>query len=274
MPELPEVETIRRDLAKGLARQSFERIDVIDRRVIRQSVAEFRRRLLKCTVAVVDRRGKAIIIRLDPGADFLVIQPMMTGQLIFQSQLQLEKATKATFLLSNGMYLHYNDQRLFGRLQVVSRLSEIPYLKDIGPEPLSPAFHPAWLAGALTGRRTKIKALLMDHRFVAGIGNIYASEILFRSGIHPLRSADSLKRGEIESLHTATVKILTEAVRLRGTSMRNYRDGAGRKVNFKNRIQVYGRDGESCTGCGRPIMKAVVQQRSTFFCLHCQPAAS
>ena len=269
MPELPEVETIARDLRRKILDQKIEDITVYDARVIRQPVKEFTRALKGRRFKKVSRRGKALILELDNGRYF-VIQLMMTGQLINSARPRQDKVTKVSLRLSNGRYLHYNDQRLFGRLQVVDTLEQIPYFNKLGPEPLTNGFSPSWLAKKLKEKKVPIKALLMDHTFVAGIGNIYASEILFQSRINPKRPAHRLKKEDINKLHAATRKILTEAIRWRGTSMNTYRDANGEKGGFIRRIKVYGRENEDCSRCKTPLSKILQRGRSTFFCPRCQ----
>jgi formamidopyrimidine-DNA glycosylase len=270
MPELPEVETIKRDLTKGLLGKVLVDTVVYDDRVIRGArAADFSAQLKGCAVKAIARRGKAIILTLSSGK-YLVVQVMMTGQLIFSADSAAMPMTKITFRLSNGVYLHYNDQRLFGRLQIVDDLMAIPYLQTIGPEPLSEDFQISWLAGKLKKRSMPIKTLLLNPQFVAGIGNIYASEILFVSKIHPRRRAGKIKAEEIKRLHRATIDVLKEAIRRRGTSMRNYRDGNGQEGGFMKRIKVYGRENEQCYHCHGPIYKIVLSGRSTFFCKKCQ----
>ena len=270
MPELPEVETIKRDLTKSLPGQVITDVQVYDDRVIHGcSAAAFRETISGSSVKAIARRGKAIIITLS-NDKYLVVQVMMTGQLIFSAAFTAMPMTKITFSLSNGRYLHYNDQRLFGRLQIVGDPREIPYLQTIGPEPLSREFQVAWLSGQLKKRSMPIKTLLLNPQFVAGIGNIYASEILFASKINPRRPARKVKPQEIAKLHQAIIDVLKEAIRWRGTSMRNYRDGKGQKGGFMNRIKVYGREHAQCPKCRAPITKIVLSGRSTFFCKRCQ----
>ena len=269
MPELPEVETIARDLRRKIPDQTVTDITIYDARVVRQPVKEFTRTLKGQRFTRITRRGKALILELDNGRYF-VVQLMMTGQLIDSARPRQDKVTKVSLRLSNGRYLHYNDQRLFGRLQVVDTLEQIPYFCKLGPEPLTDGFSPSWLAKKLKGKKVPIKALLMDHTFVAGIGNIYASEILFQSRINPKRPAHRLNKEEIVRLHTATKKILAEAIRWRGTSMNTYRDANGKKGGFMRRIKVYGRENEGCPRCKTPLLKILQRGRSTFFCPQCQ----
>ncbi len=287
MPELPEVETIRRDIEKFLVSKKIKKISVFDPRVIRnKSCREFIDHLNGKKIRKVDRQGKAIILqfgtirdtsqnRMCPDSSnqgYLVIQPMMTGQLIQSRHLDqpVPRVTKVVFHLSDDSYLIYNDQRLFGRLTWVNNLAEISYLKSLGPDPLSKEFNPYWLDQSLKRHKMPIKSLLMHQNFISGIGNIYASEILFKARILPRRPAFSLTRREVKKLHRAAIDILDQAIRYRGTSMINYRDGYGRKGRFINRIKVYGREDEACSKCQSPIRKIVLSGRSTFYCEKCQ----
>lgn len=273
MPELPEVETIKRDLAKTILGKRIEETVIFDKRVIKDlSNRNFIQQIKGCEFKDIWRRGKAIVIAFDQ-QKYLVVQVKMTGQLIYQPQWNQEsrlKETKVAFRLSNGHYLLYNDQRLFGWLYLVGDLKTVPYLTTIGPEPLKDEFTTQWLYNALKKRKTPIKTLLMNQNFLAGIGNIYASEILFRAGIHPQKVSLKLNKKEIDALHLSIKDILEEAIRYRGTSIRNYRDVEGKKGKFMNRIRVYGREKESCYVCKEPIHRIVQCGRSTFFCKHCQ----
>ncbi len=269
MPELPEVETIARDLRDKIIGQKVKNIDVYDARVVRQPVEEFTRALKGRRLNSIARRGKALVIELD-NRHYFVVQLMMTGQLIDSPRPRQDKLTKVSFRLSSGRYLHYNDQRLFGRLQTVDDLKRIPYFQKLGPEPLKGQFSVPWLVEKLRGKKVPIKALLMDHTFVAGIGNIYASEILFQSRINPKRPAHRLNEEEIETLHAATRKVLAEAIRWRGTSMNNYRDANGEKGGFMGRIKVYGRENQGCSRCKTVLTKILQRGRSTFYCPTCQ----
>lgn len=270
MPELPEVETIARDLRRDILNQRVRNIAVYDDRVIRgQSPQQFIQSLKGRRLEKILRRGKALILELNNGRYF-VIQLMMTGQLIYAAGPARAKETKVILRLSNDQYLHYNDQRLFGRLQVVDSLRQIPYFRKLGPEPLAARFSTKWLKEKLREKKVPIKPLLMDSTFVAGIGNIYASEILFQSRINPKRYAHRLKKEEIKNLHAATRKVLTQAIRLRGTSMNTYLDTSGKEGLFMKRIKVYGRENEHCPQCRTPLARIIQRGRSTFYCPRCQ----
>lgn len=272
MPELPEVETMCRDLQTRVAGKTIAAVKVYDARVIRNASGQaFVRKLKGCGIVEVSRRGKAALLRLTSG--WLVAQPMMTGYFHYHADgesPEIVKATKIRISLTDGSTLLYNDIRMFGRIYLVKALEDVSYLQRIGPEPLAGDFTPQFLQEKTRLRRVPIKTLLMDYTFVSGVGNIYASEILYKSRIHPLRQANSLKAKELRAVWQHTREILTEAIAMRGTSMRDYRDASGEKGEFLNRIKVYGREGERC-GCGKgTIEKIVMAQRSTFFCKHCQ----
>jgi len=269
MPELPEVETIKRDLAARIIGLTIQSIDVYDERVIKDfGQQKFKKILTGKTIENVERRGKAIILKFKDNG-FLIVQVKMTGYLLY-GEKQSSNETKVIFKLSNGKYLTYNDQRTFGWLIVTDNLRKIPYLNTIGPEPLGAVFTSNWLKEHLQRRKTPIKTLLMNQHFLAGVGNIYASEILFSAYIHPQKPANRLKEDEVHALYQATVDILNEAIDYRGTSIRNYRDSRGRKGSFINRIKVYGRENKHCPRCAKPIIRIVQSGRSTFYCQNCQ----
>ena len=271
MPELPEVETIKRDLEARLPGLTIQRVDVLDQRVIRGlSKTAFVRMLRGQKIGRIKRRGKALIFCFEGKPFSLVVQLMMTGQLIYTAVPSTIKATKVVFTLSNEHTLLYNDQRLFGRLQILEDEARLPYFARLGPEPLGANFTLAWLQIQLRRYRTAIKVLLLNHQFIAGIGNIYASEILFAARIAPDRPAQSLTTADMRRLYAAIRMVLQSAISLRGTSMNTYRDAAGEKGAFSSRIQVYQRSGEPCPVCRRPIEKKNLNGRSTFFCPHCQ----
>jgi formamidopyrimidine-DNA glycosylase len=267
MPELPEVEIIVRDLSKSLAGKAFSRVIVHDDFLLRQPKADFIRRLKDQGIGRITRRGKAIIIHLSSG-EFLVVQVIMTGQLIVDGAK--DKHTRLTFDLSDGSKLLYNDQRRFGQLRVVAHLSEIKHFNILGPEPFSKEFNPALMQEAFCKTTRPIKNLLLDHTFVAGIGNIYACEILFRSRLSPQRQASRISMAETGTIHRHIVEVLKEAIVHRGSSMRNYRDGAGKKGRFNERLAVYARQDLPCPRCKKPIQRIVQAGRSTFYCGHCQ----
>jgi len=267
MPELPEVETIVRDLNKSIQGKIFSDAIVHDDFLLRQDAKDFVRRLENQVIGKISRRGKAIIIHLDAG-EFLVIQLMMTGQLIVDGPK--DKHTRFTFSFSDGSVLLYNDQRRFGQLRVVGDLSEVKHFNILGPEPFSNEFTPAYMRAVFQKTLRPIKNLLLDHTFVAGIGNIYACEILFRSQLNPKRQARRISLQSSKVIHRYIRAVLKEAIVHRGSSMRNYRDGSGKKGRFNERLSVYAREGLPCPRCGKLIKRIVQSGRSSFYCGHCQ----
>lgn len=267
MPELPEVETIVRDLNKSLRSKTFSNVIVHDAFVLRQQQKDFIRRIKGQAISKITRRGKAVIVHLASG-EFLIIQLMMTGQLIANGAKDLH--TRITFNFSDGSRLLYNDQRRFGQLRVVAHLSEVNHFNILGPEPFSKDFNPSLMSEAFHKTIRPIKNVLLDHTFVAGIGNIYACEILFRSRLSPRRQARRISRTEVKAMHRNIIEVLEEAIVHRGSSMRNYRDGAGQKGRFNERLAVYSRQGLPCPRCQKPIQRITLAGRGTFYCGHCQ----
>jgi formamidopyrimidine-DNA glycosylase len=269
MPELPEVETIKNDLQKSLPGLQITDIDVIDPRILKAChQPDLTVALRGKTIQAVSRRAKMIVMAFKEGG-FLCAHMKMTGQLIYGKRLD-QKETKLIFKLSNRMFLNYNDQRLFGRLFYLSTLDKDAYLSTLGPEPLQNGFTARWLAEAVKRHRIPIKTLLLNQRFIAGIGNIYASEILFDAKINPQKKARRLSKVEVDSLALSVRRVLSEAIKYRGTSMRNYRDPNGQKGRFIERLKVYNREHQQCPVCRNSIRRIVQSGRSTFFCQHCQ----
>jgi len=267
MPELPEVETIVRDLSGSLQGKIFSQVIVHDAFLLRQSQKDFIRRLEGQSIGKITRRGKAVIVHL-ASEKFLVIQLMMTGQLIVNGPK--DRHTRLTFIFSDGSRLLYNDQRRFGRLLVAAKLDEITHFNILGPEPFSERFDPAYMHDAFRKTTRPVKNILLDHTFVAGIGNIYACEILFRSGIRPQRQARRINLAGTRAIHRTILEVLSEAITHRGSSVRNYRDGEGQKGRFNERLMVYARQGLPCPRCQKPIQRLIQAGRSTFYCKHCQ----
>lgn len=277
MPELPEVETIKRDLEKLVLGLKITQVIIHDVRVIQNQIkGKFEDELKGLTIVKITRRAKAMVIQFNHHR-YLVVHLKMTGQMIYGEDLkqtQKLKETKVVFKLSNGKYLNYNDQRLFGRLILTDDLQKVAYLNKLGPEPLEKEFASSWLIATVKElskrRKTAIKVQLLDQTFIAGIGNIYASEILFDAKVDPQKRLHRLNQDELTRIHRSTVKVLNAAVKQRGTSMRNYRDSAGEKGNFMKTIKVYGRENEGCFNCKSLIQRISQAQRSTFYCAACQ----
>lgn len=283
MPELPEVETIARQL-RGL---------VVDR-----TISEFESRWVRLTepepaevvgarlrgrrIRDVRRRGKFVVFDLD-GGEALVVSLRMTGKLLFGVEDVDERYVRGEIRFEDGTAMRFSDTRKFGRMAVIDastldgngkqRRPKMPLHASLGQEPLARGFTVAWLRSLLRRRpRAAIKVLLLDQRAIAGIGNIYAIEALWRARIHPLRKAGSLRGDEIGRLHEAIRWALRKGIRLGGASPSDYVDARGNKGRMQREFQVYARAGEPCPRCGRAIVRTVVGGRGTFHCPRCQRA--
>jgi len=272
MPELPEVETIRRGLLEKVKGKRVSRVKVEKEKSLKMvSPSEFERRLVGKIFSDIKRRGKYLIICLDSEST-LVIHLKLTGRLIFSKSGEMPKYTKIVFTFDDGSQLFFSDMRGFGEVHLVegTNFQTIPGLAEIGPEPLESNFNAEALVHLLEKRRGKIKPVLMDQRVIAGLGNIYSQEILFRAGIHPERDASTLSKEEIKTIYENLTTVLGEAITLKGTSTDAYVDLNGRKGNFEVRLQVYGREDQACSKCGSPIRKKKIAGRGTYFCPECQ----
>jgi formamidopyrimidine-DNA glycosylase len=260
MPELPEVETVVRSLAPHLPGRRIISARFTSKFVTpgnRQALAD---KFAGRTIQSVTRRGKYILMTLDRGT--LVVHLGMTGRLLIDGPNGEPGAhTHGVFVLDEGT-LVYRDPRQFGRI-----LAD-PDLSHLGPEPLSVTLEE--FRARLKRHKTRIKALLLNQNFVAGVGNIYADETLFAAGVHPLAPSQKLSAAKIEAIHTAMREILGAAIRMGGSSISDYVNARGEKGFFQLEHRVYGREGEPCAVCGRPIRKITVVQRGTHYCPRCQ----
>jgi len=273
MPELPEVETVARGLQTSLVGRSIVDVQVRwARSVAPLGPVAFSRRLAGQTVTDVERRGKWVVIVLS-GGDALLVHLRMTGRLMLEAEACLDdRHLRVILFLDDGWRLHFIDQRKFGRMVLTAHPQQV--LGDLGPEPLGADFTPERFAAMLARRRGRIKPLLLDQRFLAGMGNIYTDEALWRAGVHPLRRADSLSPGEVCQLHASVRAVLRAAIASGGTTLSDgaYQQSDGRSGEFAGRLAVYGRVEQSCPRCGMAIERIVVGQRGTHFCPRCQPA--
>jgi formamidopyrimidine-DNA glycosylase len=261
LPELPEVETVVRSIASHLAGRTIERAELYSRRVTRGGLTRTARRLTGRVIQQVRRRGKQIFADLDRGV--LYIHLGMTGKLLWNGAPG--KYTRALFELDKGLLL-YDDIRQFGRVEFYETLPKL--LERVGPDALSVSL-PEFRA-RLAGRRGPIKALLLNQSFVAGVGNIYADEMLFAAGIHPRAKAGSISAKRAERLHAQLLTVLQAAIEHRGSSISDYVDAAGERGRFQDMHAVYGRAGQPCPRCGTAIRRIVVAQRGTHYCARCQ----
>ncbi len=268
MPELPEVETIRRDLIRDVKGKKIKDVEILSPRVIKEPrPSEFKRRLKGAAFKDFLRRAKVLAMKLSTG-EYLVVHLRMTGQLIYSAEKQAK--ARVIFVLSGGKYLNFNDQRLFAELRVVGDWQKLKFVQELGIEPLEKEFSAQKFKEMLAGKKTKIKPLLMDQTFIAGIGNLYAQEALFLAGILPGRAAKELKAQEIKKLHSAIQKVLREGIQYRGSSVDEYVNGRGEKGGYQLRLKVYDREGEPCVRCKAKIKKIKLGGRGTCFCSRCQ----
>ncbi|MHB9095677.1 MAG: DNA-formamidopyrimidine glycosylase [Eubacteriales bacterium] len=273
MPELPEVETIRRSLEEKLKGKTFVGVEVfLDKMLKGANPEDLGTEISGRKINGIERRGKYLIIHLAGGVA-MVIHLRMTGQLLYCSPEQ-EKAkhTHVIFHLNDKCQLRFADQRQFGKIQLVQtkELENLAGIKNLGVEPFSDAFTREFLKKEMRNRRTKIKPLLLDQTFVAGIGNIYADEALFLARINPERVAATLSPREVSQLHRAIREVLLSGIENKGTSIKDYVDGNGNPGTNQDKLKVYGRDGQPCAKCGRAIEKKSIGGRSSHYCPRCQ----
>lgn len=274
MPELPETETIARDLDRELAGARILEVRVTRPDVLREvEPGAFARRLLRAEIVRAWRRAKLVVIDLSTD-ERIVVQPRFTGALLIDAGALPEAERRYSTLelvLDDRRSLHYRDIRRLGTVALMSRQRFAEYTAPLGVEPLDPAFTGEHLSVLLRGSRQAIKKVLMDQRVVAGIGNIYANEALWRAGVDPSRTSHSIRSAEASELRNAIVEVLVESIAHRGTSFRDYRDASGDRGAFVERLAVYGRAGDPCLRCGRRLIGThAIDDRMTVLCAHCQ----
>jgi formamidopyrimidine-DNA glycosylase len=273
VPELPEVETVRRRLAPSLEGRVWRNVEISDPRLTRPlDPVEVARELDGERVDRLDRRGKYLIVRFESGRALLV-HLRMTGSFEHSADGELadDPYRRAAVELDDGAELSYRDVRRFGTWLLLEPEDVEAYIDDrVGPEPLGDAFRSRDLAARLAGRRAPIKAAILDQRTVAGVGNIYADEALWRAKLHPLRPAASLDAKEVQALHRALRKALETGLERQGSTLRDYRLPDGGSGSMQDEFKVYGRGGDPCERCGTPIDKIRVAGRGTWYCPHCQ----
>lgn len=271
MPELPEVETVCRTLAPWLVGRTLYRVDLKWPKLLRETRKEALSRLIGCRIRGLRRRGKMIFIDFESGKT-LLFHLKMTGQLFLASKAEpRDRHLRLILTFDNpDLELRFRDPRKFGYLMVFPTAEEtkLPFLNRLGPEPES--LSRRRFLSLFSRHKGKIKPLLLRQDFIAGIGNIYADEILHEAGIHPERAVNSLTDEELGRLYNAMKRVLARAIRHRGTSVRDYRDGLGERGSFQNQLKVYGRQGEKCRRCQATVERKKVSGRSAFFCPGCQ----
>ena len=268
MPELPEVETIRSQLAPRLAGRTLVRVEILDPRLTRPiDLFEVAEELEGDSIVAVERRGKYLVVRLQSGLALLV-HLRMTGSFGFEPTSH----ERAVLELDDGTRLAYRDVRRFGTWLVLEDAELEPYLAGKnGPEPLGARFTAYWLATRLAVRRAPVKAVLLDQRVVAGLGNIYADEALWRARVNPLRPAESLDPDEVRRVHRSIRAALRAGIERQGSTLSDYRTPEGSRGGMQEEFRVYGRDGLPCPRCGTTISKTRVGGRGTWYCPRCQP---
>ncbi len=273
MPELPEVETIRKSLT---AIQSATITGVVFGTftgcLAGMEPSDFQQSVTGCRVETIGRRGKYLLLGLSSG-DTIAVHLRMTGELtIVDAGTALSPHHHLTLTLNGERELRFRDTRKFGRIRLMDPEGLAELGRSLGPEPLGKELTPDRFAAMLRNRRRAIKPLLLDQKFIAGIGNIYADEALFAAGIHPLRPADSLDEGEAQGLLDAIRQVLSGSIERNGTTIRDYRNGLGQPGTNQDYLRIYGREaGDPCPRCGGSVLRLVVAQRGTKLCPSCQP---
>lgn len=286
MPELPEVETIVLDLNKKIIGKKIKGVEINLPKIVQNKKKHFLDYLIKNKVEKIDRRGKLIIFYFSkPSNLYLLVHLKMTGQLIYKNNNKViagghsqdktlddlpNKYSHVIISYSDQEKLIYNDVRQFGYLKLVDQEGLAQALSKFGVEPLGVDFTQDLFENLISKKKKNIKAFLLDQDKIAGIGNIYADEILFESGVLPDRNIQDLSKSDIKNIYINIKKVLQKAVKYRGTTFNDYRDADGNKGNFVSQLKVYGRDGEDCKKCNTKIEKTKVAGRGTHFCPKCQ----
>lgn len=276
MPELPEVEVVRKDLERDVVGKKIKDVQVKLSRIIRRhkSTKEFRERLIGRKITKIDRRGKYLLTHLDSG-DVLVMHLGMSGRVERATgRKALEKHTHVVIKFQVGGELRFVDMRQFGELFVTSKdgLSGVKELQHLAIDPLEDSFTWQHFSELLASRRMKLKALLMDQKFISGIGNVYSDEILWAAGLRYDRASDSLTSQEVRRLYRGMQEVLQEGIRFRGVTLEDetYRDLYGRTGEFQEHLKAYGREGLACRRCRTAVVRERWSNRSTYFCPQCQ----
>jgi len=272
MPELPEVETICRGLRARVIGRPILEVKVLESRLRTRVGADFASKLAGRTITAVERRGKYILLQLDDRSVWLT-HLGMSGKLIWVEEgRRREKHDHIVARLNGGYELRYHDPRRFGLSILVpcGALESLPQIQALGPEPLDGHFGADYLYSAARNSRRRIRDLLIDQRTIAGLGNIYANEILFHAGVRPTARAWKLGRVKVERIAELTPRILRQAIRWCGTSFSDYRDAEDRYGDFQNHLRVYDREREKCRTCAGTIKRVPIGNRSAFYCPRCQ----
>jgi len=275
MPELPEVETIRRGLSKAMTGQLINEV-IVRRTDLRRPLPDgFVETVRGKKILTIDRRAKYLLMRLENDV-VVLIHLGMSGRMVIElgtdPQIPNRKHEHIVFVLENNNIIRFSDPRRFGLIEIshAKDLSSHQLLKDIGPEPLSTEFNSLMLANRLQGRKTPIKSVLLDQSVVAGLGNIYVCEGLFIAGLSPMRSANTITLKQASILVKKTKELLLDAIKSGGSTLKDHVSATGEMGYFQHKFKVYGRAGHPCPICEEPIRRIVQAGRSTFFCSECQ----
>ncbi len=273
MPELPEVEIIKKSLEEKTKGKRILSVEVFNENMIQHPTKEeLERELIGRMIETIDRRGKYLILNLSEDK-CLILHLRMTGQLVIKSQVKKDKYLRARFKLSGNVNMDFLDKRKFATMAFLDKkeLEHWKSLSELGPEPLSREFNFNYFKNILVNSRRPVKNLLLDQKAIAGLGNIYADEALFRAKVNPSKSSKELAQEEITALIFSIKMVLNEGIKFSGTSFSDYVDVDGKSGNFQDKLNVYQKVGESCIDCGASIKKIKLAGRSTFFCPNCQP---
>jgi formamidopyrimidine-DNA glycosylase len=269
MPELPEVETVRRSIVQPLSQQTIEKVVVRQHRLRWEIPANLPKLLKDKIILDVQRRGKYLLLSIGDGT--LIIHLGMSGFLrLLHHAPPPDKHDHVDFYLKNGLCLRYNDPRRFGSILWTTDITQHPLLRSLGVEPLTHQLNGEYLYQQSRQRKVSIKSFIMNSHIVVGIGNIYANEALFLAKILPTRCVNDIELSSYEALCASIKLVLKQALRAGGTTLKDFVDSNGKPGYFSQALKVYGRENEPCVQCGLPIKKIVQSQRSTFYCNNCQ----
>ena len=269
MPELPEVETTRRGLTPHVVGSTIRAVHVHNPNLRWPVPIDYARQVTGQRVDAIERRAKYLLWHSSRGSS--IVHLGMSGSLrIIDPQTPRRTHDHIEWVLDNNLAVRFHDPRRFGCVLWAEHSDDHTLLKTLGPEPLGNEFHGNWLYQRSRGRKQAVKTFIMDAKQVVGVGNIYASEALFRAGIHPTRPAGKVGQARYETLANTIRAVLTDAIEAGGTTLRDFLRDDGEPGYFKQSLNVYGRAGEPCTVCGQPVRSKVIGQRSSFYCVSCQ----
>ncbi len=273
MPELPEVETVRRSLTDLVLHKEIKAVEIFKPAILALGDEAAYAGLVGYELAEIGRRGKYLLFKLNEPADLLwVVHLRMTGKLLYHQQPEpLQKHDHARLQFADGSELVYNDTRAFGRFWLTQDAAQVSGLNSLGLEPLDAEFSAAYWQEKIKRRpKTQVKVALLDQTVVAGLGNIYADEVLFQAGVHPERPLGTLTDEENQRLAQAMREILHASIEQRGTTFRDYVDGNNQKGGYQEFLRVFQKLNQPCPNCGQQIQRIKVAGRSSYFCPHCQ----